>query len=274
MRWPRRAVGGEAGERRVLLHQARVGVEDVGHLAVQAHADVLGQARVPGADERGRAHDELEVGEVVVVLGPDHQEAALLLIARRAVQAVAAVEHEDLERRHAVRRRQRLHLVDVAGGDRRQVIAVVAVVTALRQLQDLGKELRVAAAAVQVVLARAEVGEHRRHAARHRRAALVHRVLGERPVDADVRVRVHHARKREPAAPVVDAARLGGGDLRRHARDAAVPDADIPALDLGPGRPHHAHVLDQEVQRGLGHQAWNRTIGAARCQGARDDPPR
>src|SRR5438034_83314 len=46
------------------------------------------------------AHDELEVRVVVALFRPDHQELALAV--RAPVQAVRAVEHEDLERRDAV----------------------------------------------------------------------------------------------------------------------------------------------------------------------------
>ena len=97
VRRARGAVRGETGQRGVRLHESRVGIEDVGHLAVQAHADVFGQPRVRRADPRGGAHDELEVRQVVVLLGAEHEKTALLLLAGLAVQPVAAVEHEDLE---------------------------------------------------------------------------------------------------------------------------------------------------------------------------------
>src|SRR5881296_1533760 len=251
---PRRAVGGEAGERGVLVREPRVGVEDVGHLAVQADADVLGQPRVRRADPRRRAHHELEVREVVVILGADHQEAALLVLARRAVQAVAAIEHEDLERRHAVRGGEGLHLVEMVSGDGRQVITVVAVVATFRQLQDFGKEVRVAAAAIEVILAGAEIREHRGDAARDRGAALGDRVVGERRVDADVGVRVHHARKRESSAAVVDARRGARRDAGRDALDPAVAHAEIGLQHPRRGRTYDAHVLDDEVERGRRHR--------------------
>jgi hypothetical protein len=42
------------------------------------------------------------------------------------LEAVAPVEHEDLERWHAVRHRERVHLVDVRPLDGRQMVPVVA----------------------------------------------------------------------------------------------------------------------------------------------------
>ncbi len=210
----------------------------------------------------GGAHDELEVGEVVAVLGPDHEKAPLLVVARLAVQAVAAVEHEDLEGRHAVRGGERLHLVHVRGGDGRQVIGVVAVKAPLGDPQHLGKEVGVGAAAVEVVLARAEVVQHRGHTPRDGGAALGERVLGEGSVDAGVGVGVDDARKPQSVARVVHLARLGGGDLGRDARVAAVLDAQVQALHAGRVRAHHAHVLDEQVEDTLVVHAAQRRRGA------------
>ena len=57
------------------------------------------------------AHDELEVREVVALVLADHQEVALAVGA--AVQAVRAVEHEDLEGGDAVLLDQLGNLADV-----------------------------------------------------------------------------------------------------------------------------------------------------------------
>ena len=249
VRWPCGAVGAQAGQGAVLRHQTRVGIEDVGELAVQAHADVRGEGRVRPLDATGLAQDELEVGEVVGVVGADHQEAPLLVLSRLTVQAIAAVEHEDLERGHALVRGQGLHLADVRGGDRSQVIGVVAMVAAVRLPEQLGKELGVGTAAVEVVLAGAEVGEHRRDAAAHRRPALAPCVLGQRPVDADVGVRVDDAGKAEPTARVVDLGSAGDRNRGGDQREASVLDAEVDRLHLGPPRADQPHVLDDEVER-------------------------
>jgi hypothetical protein len=80
------------------------------------------------------------------------------------VQAVAAVEHEDLERRDAVLDEVG-DLVDVLGEDRRDVEAVVDVGALLGRRQHLREDLGVRARAVQVVGAGAHVRDAGRDAA-------------------------------------------------------------------------------------------------------------
>ena len=130
------------------MNELRVGVEDVGHLAVKADADVLGKLGACLAEPLRRAHDELEVGEVVGVVGAEHEEAALRIAVGFPVQAVAAVEHEDLERRDAVLDGDPLHLIEVTALDGRQVIAVIAPVPTVRDLEHVGEEVAPRAAAV------------------------------------------------------------------------------------------------------------------------------
>ena len=142
--------------------------------------------------------------------------------------------------------------LDVLRLDRRDVEAVVDPVVPLREPEQLGHELAIRAAAVQVVLTRAGIREARGHAAHRRGLALAHRVLGHRPVDADVHVRVHEARKREPVLPVHDLVRLLRPEVRREPRELAVLDADVEQVDRGPVRPDDADVLDDEVER-TGH---------------------
>ena len=48
MRRPRGAVGLQPGQLALALHQLGVGVQDLGGLAVQADADVVGELRVTG----------------------------------------------------------------------------------------------------------------------------------------------------------------------------------------------------------------------------------
>ena len=65
-----------------------------------------------GPSDRAPPHDEFEMRDVVFLLRIDHQE--FVLVARGAVQTVAAVEHVDLERGDAVFD-QMLHLLDLRG---------------------------------------------------------------------------------------------------------------------------------------------------------------
>jgi hypothetical protein len=147
------------------------------------------------------AHDELEMRVVVALVLADHQELALAV--GRAVQAVRAVEHEDLEARHAELLDQLGDLLDVRAVHRREVEAVVDVEAALGGLQHLGVELLVRPALVQVVLAGAEIVQARRDPAHGGGLALRDRVLEQRRVDAAVHVGVDHAGKGQAVLAVV-----------------------------------------------------------------------
>ena len=98
---------------------------------------------------------------------------------------------------------------------------------ALGRRHDLGKDRAVRAGLVQVVLARPEVADDSRHAAGERRARLALGVVGKIAVDADVEVRVHRARKHQPAAGVEDLGRFGGSDRVGQRRDAPAAHADV-----------------------------------------------
>ena len=90
---------------------------------MKADADVVGAVGKFRHQTLCRAHDELEMSDVVALLRADHQK--LVLPVRASVQAVSPVEHEDLERGDAVVDDELLHLVDVPRLDRRDVEAVV-----------------------------------------------------------------------------------------------------------------------------------------------------
>ena len=130
---------------------------------------------------------------------------------------------------------------------RREVVPVVDVKAPLGKLQHFREERRVGAAAVEVILAAAEVVEAGGHAALGRGPALAHRIVGERGVDAGVHVRVDDARKREVALAVVDRFRLTRGKTRVKLGELAAGDGDVNVLDRLGVRPHYAHVLDEEV---------------------------
>ena len=163
-------------------------------------------------------------------------------------------------------------LGDVRAIHRREVVAVVDVEPAGRDLQHLGEEIAVRPAAVQVVLSGAEVVQAGGDAALRCGAALAHRVLFERRIDAGVHVRVDHARKREPAFAVVDRLRFRGGRLVPTLANFSPVMAMSRVLDRARVRPHHAHVLDQEVVRHFsrfsrcGSRPPSRTI-SMRCGG-------
>ena len=100
VRRPRGVVGGQAFEVFLRLDDFCIGGHDFRRLAMQRQADLLRLVGKALARRLHGAHDELEVRVVVALLRPDHQELALAV--RAPVQAVRAVEHEDLERRDAV----------------------------------------------------------------------------------------------------------------------------------------------------------------------------
>ena len=100
MRRPRGVVGGQALKVLLRLDDLRIGGHDFRRLAVQGQADLRRLVRKALSGRLHAAHDELEVRVVVALFRPDHQELALAV--RAPVQAVRAVEHEDLERGDAV----------------------------------------------------------------------------------------------------------------------------------------------------------------------------
>jgi hypothetical protein len=134
--------------------------------------------------------------------------------------------------------REHLHLVDVGPLDGRHVIGVVAPVPVRGLSQHFGEELPVGAASIEIVLARAEIGQHSRHPARDRRLALRDRVVGEGGVDAGVGVGVDEAGEAEPPPRVEDLPGIRGGNLGPDDREAPVLHAEIHRLDRGLPRSH------------------------------------
>jgi hypothetical protein len=61
--------------------------------------------------------------DVVLLIGADHQK--FMLMARRAMQPVAAVEHEDLERRDPELLDQHRNFCYLIPIDRREVVGVI-----------------------------------------------------------------------------------------------------------------------------------------------------
>ena len=245
VRRARGAVGAQPRELALLLHEPGVGGHDLGRLAVQAQADVVALVLELLHRALHAAHDELEVRDVVLLVLVDHQE--FVLVARRAVQAVAAIEHVDLERRDAVLLDQHRDLVDVPAVHRREVVRVVDVEAPLRDLEHLGVEIGVGAALVQVVLARAEVVDARGDSALCSCTALGHRVFRERRIDASVHVRIDEAGERQQPLAVDDLARLLGRNFPRHPGELAVLDADVRFLHRSLVRADEADILDQQV---------------------------
>src|SRR5262249_17522354 len=105
------------------LNDLRIGVEDFRQLAMQTHAD-MGGAFWEFIHQAVRlAHDEFEMRDVIALLRPDHEE--FVLPHGAAMQAVAAVKHENIERRYAVLDDEIPHPVDMRRLNRRDVKAVV-----------------------------------------------------------------------------------------------------------------------------------------------------
>ena len=164
------------------------------------------------------------------------------------MQAMRAIEHEDLVRGDAMALDELRNLADVRRVHGREVVAVVDVEASLRKPQHLGKEIEVRPALVQVVLAGAKVVQARRHAALRRRAALAYRILCQRRVDAGVHVRIDHAGKSESVHAVINSRRVGA-EVRRNARELLAADRDIGLARRALAGAHDAHILDEEVVR-------------------------
>ena len=130
----------QAGELALALDDLGVGVEDLRELAVQADADVVRELRMLRHQSPRGAHDEFEMRDVVAFLRADHEK--IVLGVRPPVQSVAAVEHENLERGHAVIDGEMLHFVDVLRLDRSDVVAVIDPEPPVGLLEDFGHERR------------------------------------------------------------------------------------------------------------------------------------
>ena len=130
MRWPRCVVGRQALEFAFRLHHLGVRGHDLGGLAMERQRDLLRLVGKALARRRYAAHDEFEVRIVVAVFRPDHQEVALAVGA--AVQAMRAIEHEDLVGGDAMALDELRNLADVRRIHRRKVVAVVDVEASLR----------------------------------------------------------------------------------------------------------------------------------------------
>ena len=142
-----------------------------------------------------------------------------------------------------------VHLAEMPAFDRRDVIAVIDPEAALRQLAHLGHDFAIRAAAIEIIGSGADVIEARSDAAHGSGFAFAHRVLGQRPVDADMHVRIDAARKGELALGVEHFIGVFGADFRRQTGHLAVLDRNIEAVHTGCVRTHHARILDDEIER-------------------------
>ena len=247
-------VGVEVGDLGATLHHLGVGAEDVREFAVQAERNRVLDLGIAQHRTMHAAHDELEVRDVVLLVLADHEEFALR--AGGAVQAVSAVEHEDLERGDPVLLDQHVDLADVRAIERREVVGVVHPETVLRQFEHLRVDLGVGAAALHVIAAGAHVVEARGHATLRGREALAVRVLGQRPVDARMHVRIDESREGQATLPIDDLLRVCRSQPLGHLDDLAALHGDIHLFHGGLARAHHFHVLDEEVVllRLVGHE--------------------
>src|SRR5581483_5321212 len=96
----RGVIRGQALQLALALHPFGIGRHDLCRLAMQRERDLRSLGWKALARRLHAAHDELEVRVVVALLRSDHQEVALAIGA--AMQAMRAVEHENLERRDAM----------------------------------------------------------------------------------------------------------------------------------------------------------------------------
>ena len=189
------------------------------------------------------------MGVVVAVVLSNHQK--ILLRIRRAVQAVRAVKHEYLEAGDTELFNQLGNFLDVRAVHGCQVKTIVHMKAPFRELEHLGIELLVGPALVQVVLASAKVVQAGRHPAHGRRLAFTDGVLLQRCINAAVHVRIHHARKGQPAVAVVRLFGQGYIYRRRHFGNFAVVDGNVGRVHHVAMRTDHTHVLDQQVVKGF-----------------------
>src|SRR5262245_17438507 len=102
------------------------------------------------------------------------------------MQSVATVKHENLERSDPVFRDEILHLVDVAGFNRRDMKAVVDPEASIGLLEHFGHELSIGPAPIEIVVSGAQIVEARGNPSHCRSLALGNRILGQWSVYSDV----------------------------------------------------------------------------------------
>src|SRR5262249_51381968 len=119
-------------------------------LAMKTDADMRGKFRIFRHQALGGAHDEFEMGDVVAILGADHQK--FVLMGGPSVQTVSSIKHEYLERGDAVVEGEMLHFINMSSLNRRDVISVIDPESSLGLLEDLGHEVTVWTAAVQIIV--------------------------------------------------------------------------------------------------------------------------
>ena len=214
---------------------------------MQADADVRSLPREFVHQAPRGAHDEFEMRDVVALVRSDHQK--FILLRRASMQSVAAVKHENLERGDPVFRDEILHLVDVAGFNRRDMKAVVDPEVFIGLPEHFGHELTIGAATIEVVMSGAQIVEARGNPSHCRSLALGNRILGQWSVYSDVHMSIDAARKRETIPSIKNLPGLLGLNLGSEPRDLSVLDRNIETIDRCLVRPNHAGILDDGIER-------------------------
>ena len=236
-RWPRAMVAFESRRPRA-LHLFDEHADQLGLLAVQAQRDAAVRSVFLG---RGGdlSHEQVEVAEVV---GVGHRISAAARRVRREIQPL--VEHVVFERSDPLLADEPVDLAELLGRHHADVVAEIGVRVSDGGRDHLGKDGSIGAALVEIVLPGAEVADDRGDAANQRRGRLAPRVGGQVAVDPDVEVRVHRARKDQPAARVDDRIGLARGDRVDQRGDAAGADAHVAAQGA------HVGNDDRAIQNG------------------------
>jgi hypothetical protein len=133
----------------------------------------------------------------------------------------------------------------------------------MREVHDLGEELPVRPALVQVIAAGAHVVDTRRHATLSCRAALSDGVLRKRRIDAGVHVGINQARECQPVLRIEDFPGSARRDSGCDPGELALADGDVRVLYHGRVGPDDAHVSDQEIEFLLGSHGFLIIFGAA-----------
>src|SRR5262245_44472337 len=142
-----------------------------------------------------------------------------------------------------------LHLIDVPGLDRRDVITVIDPEMPLGLLEDFRHEVTVWTAAVEIIVPGPYVVQARGYAPHRCRLAFRNRVLSERRIDADMHVSIDAARECQKILGVEHLLGLLGRDIGPKARDLSILDRDVETIHRRLVGAHHARVLDHKVER-------------------------
>ena len=169
------------------------------------------------------------------------------------MQAMRAIEHENLEAGHAKLFNQHGDFFDVCAVHRGEVKAVVHMKAVLCSFKHFRVKRFVRPALVHVVLASAKVVQAAGHAAHRCGLAFSHRIFFKRGINAAVHVRIDHTGESHAVLAVMHG--LGASDVNAgsHQGHLAVSNCNVGIKHHVTVWANHTGVFNQQVEFGFAH---------------------